>query len=304
MPSLSYLALRDGKAGGGELPLRQAARLPARQGAARTPARARRRARRRADRVAAAAAVRFPGDYEIVPVGVDPELFRPAEGAPDRRRVGAARTPARQGGDPDAPRAPGLADARPPHAAARRAPVPRELASRVSVRTLRAGEARAPADGQGRDLRPGRVRPRAPRVEAAAAGAAIADPDGVEAQPELAAAAMARLAEDDSYRARRAEAAASRRRPLLPRGGRAARRALRQPRHPPARRARDGDPLGDRPWILADLTCTPGGRTTARSRSSSSSTMPRRRVSARSPSPTTTSSAARSRRSSSRTTVT
>ena len=84
--------------------------------------------------------------------------------------------------------------------------VPRELASRVSVwRTLRAGEARAPLMARAAIFVPAAFGRERLRVEAAAAGAAIADPDGVEAQPELAAAAMARLAEDDSYRARRAE---------------------------------------------------------------------------------------------------
>ena len=57
------------------------------------------------------------------------------------RRVGAARAPARQGGDPDAPRAPDwrmlVLRTRP---LAGRPYVPRELASRVSARTLRAGE--------------------------------------------------------------------------------------------------------------------------------------------------------------------
>ena len=92
------------------------------------------------------------------------------------------------------------------------------------------------------------------RLEAAAAGAAIADPDGVEAQPELAAAAMARLAEDDAYRARRAEAARAEATAASFREVAARLDALYGSLGTRRRAARrDGDPLADRPWILADL---------------------------------------------------
>ncbi len=304
MPSLSYLALRDGKA------LAVASFLSARR-LGYPPGKAQRERLlgrvdalvAASDRVAAAAAVRFPGDYEIVPVGVDPELFRPEEkerlivvewAPPERQLVKAAIRTLRE-----------LPDWRMlvlrTRPLAGRPYVPRELASRVSVRTLRGGEARAPVMARAAIFVPAAFGRERLRLEAAAAGAAIADPDGVETQPELAAAAMARLAEDDAYRARRAEAAARRGRGgLLPRGGRAPRRALRRPRHASARRAPRRRParrpaLDPRrpphahPLVARLLDRGPGAARPRRGR----------RDSARSPSPTTTSSAARSRRSSS-----
>jgi hypothetical protein len=87
-----------------------------------------------------------------------------------------------------------------------------------------------------------------------AVGAALAEPPGVADQPELAAAALARLAEDDALRERRGRearaaaetqsfAAVARELDDLYRslGGR-----RRQPR-------RDTDPLAGRPWLVADL---------------------------------------------------
>ena len=257
MPSLSYLALRDGKA------LAVASFLSARR-LGYPPGKAQRERLlgrvdalvAASDRVAAAAAVRFPGDYEIVPVGVDPELFRPDEkerlivvewAPPERQLVKAAIRTLRE-----------LPDWRMlvlrTRPLAGRPYVPRELASRVSVRTLRGGEARAPVMAQAAIFVPAAFGRERLRLEAAAAGAAIADPDGVETQPELAAAAMARLAEDDAYRSRRTEAAraeaeAGSFREVAARldalyGGLGTRRRAAR---------RDADPLADRPWILADL---------------------------------------------------
>jgi hypothetical protein len=91
-------------------------------------------------------------------------------------------------------------------------------------------------------------------LEADAAGAAPAAPPGLEAQPELAAAAVARLAEDDRLRRRlgdearkRAEsqsfAAVAGELDSLYRGLVRRRRVAR----------RDGDPLANRPWITCDL---------------------------------------------------
>ena len=92
------------------------------------------------------------------------------------------------------------------------------------------------------------------RLEALAAGAALAEPPGVLEQPELAAAAVARLAEDDSLRERRAQearaaaesqsfAAVAAELDAIYGSVRGRRRARR----------RDTGPLADRPWILADL---------------------------------------------------
>ena len=92
------------------------------------------------------------------------------------------------------------------------------------------------------------------RLEAAAAGAAIADPPAVREQPELAAAALARLAEDEAYRERVAATGleAAREQSFA-----AVARDLDElyadvaTRRRPARRP--GDPLKERDWIVADL---------------------------------------------------
>ena len=257
MPSLSYLALRDGKA------LAVASFLSARR-LGYPPGKAQReRLLGRLDaliagseRVAVAAGVRFPGEYTVLPVGVDLDLFQPAEkerlivvewAPPERQLARAAIRTLRE--------LPGwqmlLLRTRP---LAGRPYVPRDLVDRVAVRTLRDGEARAPRLAAAAIFVPAPFGRERLRLEAAASGAAIADHEGVESQPELAAAAMARLAEDDTYRARRVEvarveAAASSFAEVAERlatlyeglGGR--RRS----------RSRDDDPLAGRPWILADL---------------------------------------------------
>jgi predicted metal-dependent phosphoesterase TrpH len=93
-------------------------------------------------------------------------------------------------------------------------------------------------------------------LEAQAAGCAIAAPTGVELQPELSAAAAARLAEDAGLRA----AAGAKARTTAERQSFAdvagqlddlyARLTKRRRSRP---RRRTEDPLADRPWILADL---------------------------------------------------
>ena len=89
-----------------------------------------------------------------------------------------------------------------------------------------------------------------------AAGAALAElppPPGVAAQPELAAAALARLAEDDALRERRGrEARAAAETQQSPRDRAGARRPLSQPRRAPARAAsRRLDSLAGRLWLVA-----------------------------------------------------
>jgi len=256
MPSLSYLALRDGKA------LAVASFLSARR-LGYPPGKAQReRLLGRLDaliagseRVAVAAGARFPGEYTVLPVGVDLDLFQPGEkerlivvewAPPERQLARAAIRTLRE--LPDWQML--LLRTRP---LAGRPYVPRDLVDRVIVRTLRDGESRAPRLAAASIFVPAPFGRERLRLEAAASGAAIADPEGVESQPELAAAAMARLAEDDTYRARRVEvarveAAASSFAEVAERlatlceslGGR--RRS----------RSRD-DPLAGRPWILADL---------------------------------------------------
>ena len=91
------------------------------------------------------------------------------------------------------------------------------------------------------------------RLEAAAAGAAIAAPPGMREQPELAAAALARLAEDEEHRAQtaaknRAEAETQSFAAVAAEHDALYRRLARR-----RRPRRDADPLGDRDWILCDL---------------------------------------------------
>ena len=133
--------------------------------------------------------------------------------------------------------------------------IPRDLARRVHVRTARDGARGRSCSTPRRSSFPGVDGLRRVTLEAPAAGCAIAHPHGVEHQPELAAAATARLAEDDAFRAREGRRRSRR--------GRAAR--LRRASHASSSRsttslphaARDAhssaDPLADRPWIVADL---------------------------------------------------
>jgi predicted metal-dependent phosphoesterase TrpH len=257
LPSLSYLALRDTQAlAVGTFFSPERLGYP--------PGRAQReRLLARLDALVAvskeaadAAASRFPGDYELLSEGVDLDLFvpaakrklialewRPTEAALARAAIRTMRE------------LPGweLILLRTKQLTARPY-VPRALAGRVTVRTALHAAARAQVLREAAILVPSPGGMSRLRLEAAGARCAVAAPPGVERQPELAAAAMARLAEDDAYRERQAADAhvaaqgqtfaavaaeldalysrlAGRRRPL---------------RH-------DGDPLADRPWILADL---------------------------------------------------
>jgi predicted metal-dependent phosphoesterase TrpH len=257
LPSLSYLALRDADA------LTVATFVsPNRLGY--PPARsAREKLLARVDALVAlnedvreAAEQRFPGDYRLLSPGVDVDLFAPLpkrelivlELRPNERVV--ARSVMRALRElPDWELV--LLRTRP---LIGRPAIPRDLASRVHVRTARDQESRATLLAEAAVFVPGLLGVRRVTLEASAAGCAVVRPHGVESQPELAAAATARLAEDPALRGReaaraRADAAgqtfdavageldqlygalASRRRP----------------------RRRHGDPLAGRPWILADL---------------------------------------------------
>jgi predicted metal-dependent phosphoesterase TrpH len=156
--------------------------------------------------VAEAADVRFPGRYELVPHGIDPELFAPAE----KRRLVVMewRQTERQLLRALVRELAQLADwelvlLRTRVPASRPAVSPR-LRGRMRVRTARTGAARAEL------LRAASIFVPAvdglPRLvaEAQAAGAAIAAPPGRIEQPELAAAETARLIEDEAFRTRRA----------------------------------------------------------------------------------------------------
>jgi predicted metal-dependent phosphoesterase TrpH len=133
--------------------------------------------------------------------------------------------------------------------------VPRELTDRVSARTARDGASRAPLFAEAAIVVPAPFGLRRVRLEAAAAGAVLAAPPGLDEQPELGAAAMARLAEDDAYRERRAREA---RKAAEAQTFAAVALQLDGVYGDLVRRRRsaqrtDGDPLADREWILCDL---------------------------------------------------
>ena len=205
--------------------------------------------------VAQAANSRFPGDYRIVDVGVDAELFRSngkqklvvVEWRPGERPL--ARAALRAMGElPDWElyflRTKPLVG---------RPSVPPRLRGRVHVRTGRDGRSRAPLLNDAAIFVPALGGMPRVSLEAAAAGAAIASPPGVQEQPELAAAALARLAENESLRE---QLGAEARRSIegktfadvaaelddVYRGIAGRRRAPKK-----------AEPLADREWILCDL---------------------------------------------------
>jgi glycosyltransferase involved in cell wall biosynthesis len=257
LPSLSYLALRDSSA-------LTAATFFSPERLSYPPGKAQRErllARIDAllateDDVAEAAAARFPGTYEIVPAGIDLELFRPGR---KRRLVvlewrqaerALLRSLVRELAEqPDWELT--LLRTRPLSGRPTRS---RLLRGRIHVRTAPDQAARAellreaaivvPAvDGLARLV-----------AEAQAAGAAVAAPRGRLLQPELAAAEAARLVEDGDLRRRRAEEG-------LARAADLSTTALAdrvEGVYESIRRRRRGSlprpvPLERRDWIVADL---------------------------------------------------
>jgi hypothetical protein len=257
LPSLSYLALRDAHAFAVATFL-----SPERLGY--PPGRAQReRLLARIDALVAtsevtaeAAAERLPGDYRVISPGVDLELFKPGR---KRRLVVLEWRPGERALYRAVVRAvaamPGweLVFLRTKPLAGRPA-LPRTLRGRAHVRTLREGEARAPLLNDAAAFVPAFAGVDRVSLEAAAAGAAIVSPPGLREQPELAAAALLRLADDQAYREREGAraragaegqsfAAAARELDEVYRG-------LASRRHVGRRAA---EPLADRDWIVADL---------------------------------------------------
>ena len=152
--------------------------------------------------VAKAAALRFPGTYELVPLGVDLERHAGGkkqrlvvlEWSPGERSVLRALTG--ELGDWELV----LLRTRP---LSGRPPSPRALRGRLRVRTGFDGDARAEVFRAASVFVPAADGVPRARLEAQAAGVAIADPAGRANQPELAAAETARLLEDDAFRERR-----------------------------------------------------------------------------------------------------
>jgi predicted metal-dependent phosphoesterase TrpH len=256
LPSLSYLALRDSGA-------LTAATFFSAERLGYPPARAQReRLLARLDallatseEVAEAAALRFPGSYELVPQGIDPLLFAPAE----KKHLVVlewrqAERPLLRALVRELAQQPAwellLLRIRTP--ASRPAVSPR-LRGRMRVRTARTGAGRAEL------LRPAAIFVPAvdglPRLlaEAQTAGAAIADPPGRAAQPELAAAETARLIDDEGFRARRAETslAASESQTAEELADRVEQIYERLASRRRANAARP--PVEERDWIVADL---------------------------------------------------
>ena len=257
LPSISYLALRDSEALG-------VASFFAPERLGYPPRRSlREKLLGRIDALiatspvtAAAAAERFPGDYRILSPGVDTNLFTP--GAKRKLIViefHAGSLPVARAALRSLRELPGWeAVLLRTKALSARPGIALALRDRVRVRAGRTAAARAMVLAEAAIVAPAPTGSTRLRLEAAAAGTALADPPGVLDQPELAAAAIARLAEDEGLctsRGREARSAAEAQSfaavaaelDKIYRGLRGRRRSRR----------RETDPLADRPWILADL---------------------------------------------------
>jgi predicted metal-dependent phosphoesterase TrpH len=203
-----------------------------------------------------AARERFPGDYALVSPGVSLELFAPAK---KRKRLTVELQPNERPGARGVLRTlrelPGWEAVllRTTPLVARPA-IPRDLGTRVSVRSARDGASRAPVLAETAVFVP--AVEGSPRVllEAQASGCAIAAPAGLRAQPELAAAAAARLAEDADLRTREQEqsraVAESQSFAAVASQLDALYTSLTRRRRP---KRRGADPLSNRPWLVADL---------------------------------------------------
>ena len=208
--------------------------------------------------VADAAARRFPGDYRVVPTGVDLDTFRPG---PKRNVIAIELELGGRAGTRTLLRALrelpqweiALLHTTP---LAFRPTVPRSIRSRTHVRTVRRPEQRAATLAEAAIFVPapgGEVRL---ALEAAACGAAIAVAS--DTRPESLATEVLRLASDHALRTRRADesrAAAEKESFECLAGELDAvySSLLRKPRARRASSEADADPLSDRDWIAVDL---------------------------------------------------
>ncbi|HEY7381155.1 MAG TPA: glycosyltransferase [Gaiella sp.] len=205
---------------------------------------------------AAAAAGRFPGDYRIVPAGVDLDRFAPAAKreliAVQLETTGRAVVRAAIRALDELPGWELVALYTKPLSF--RPAVPGRFAGRVQVRAARREEVRAAALAEAAVFVPAADGHARMRLEAAAAGCAIAEPPDAERQPELVSAAVARLGSDAVHRGREAERvrheAESQSFDRLAHALDDVYGELTRKRRP-ARR--DADPLADRDWIAVDL---------------------------------------------------
>jgi hypothetical protein len=259
LPSLSYQALRDAKT-------LAVATFFSPERLAYPPRRTRRRVLlgrvdallATSEATAAAAAERFPGDYRVVSPGVDVERFHPAS----KRRLAVVEL---QTGELDLARAAlgalreledwELLFLRTKRLSSRPA-IPRAFRDRVYVRTARDAAVRADALAQAAVFLPAPGGLARIALEAAAAGCAVVSPPGLAEQPELGAAALARLAENDELRERLgAEARSEAEQQSFPRVAAVLDELYRdlagRRRRAPRRNGRD--PLAGRDRIVVDL---------------------------------------------------
>ena len=206
------------------------------------------------------AAERFPGDYGLVPLGVDTATFTPGV----KRKVIVVELASGQSAVARAvlralSALPGwevvLARTAP---LTRRPTIPAAVKGRARVRSLVKTDIRRATLAEAAVFVPAAGGSPRLLLEAQACGCAVAAPTGVADQPELAAAAVARLAENDALRARAEEDAV-----IEAKGAdfdRLAERletiyaAAKRRRRPAAGGAQTGtDPLADREWIVVDL---------------------------------------------------
>jgi predicted metal-dependent phosphoesterase TrpH len=207
------------------------------------------------DGVSAAAAERFPGDYRVLSPGVDTWQYTPGRKhrmiAVEVRAnaVSVARAVMRglreqDGWEVSLVRTTPLAT---------RPTIPLSVRDRVHVRSLVRPEARAATLASAAILVPAPGGSPRLRLEAMSSGCAIADPPGVIDQPELAAAAVARLVEDGDFREREAEVARARAEGESFDAVAAELERVYASLGPRRRAARSGEPLANRDWIVADL---------------------------------------------------
>jgi predicted metal-dependent phosphoesterase TrpH len=212
------------------------------------------------DEAIARASERFPGDYQLIPLGVDTGAFAPAakqrlivvELAPGQSAIAKAvlrLLPTLPGWDVLLIRTAPLT---------RRPTIPAAVRDHARTRSLVKPDARRTTLAEASIFVPAPGGSARLLLEAEASACAIADPAGVAEQPELAAAAVARLAEDDALRTRSSEKA---RADAATRDFDRLGQQLEEVYEKVTKRRRtaglpahqDADPLRDRDWIDVDL---------------------------------------------------
>jgi predicted metal-dependent phosphoesterase TrpH len=256
LPGLSYLALRDART-------LTVATFHSPNRLAYPPGRKQRdRLLARVDALTAvgaetleAARERFPGEYALLPAGIDTELFRPGDAGRkivlEWRPDEAARTRAALRALRTLPEWELILLRTRPLSG--RPYIPLALRGRVRAQRAYEAPARAAALADAAALVPAVRGAQRLRSEAEASGTPVIDPPGSPEQPQLIEAALARLAENADWRARlSAEARERAEEQDVHRLGDELERvygSVAGKRRAPAR----SDPLADRPQVLCDL---------------------------------------------------